>query len=320
MIALLAVGAPDLLAKEIFSEEIPRIFGDALAWRTGVELGVAQLHLDGLLTVKAPFDLSTLPAPWSLLRDPYVVVEVKMPGDHTTQHALQRALLRRQALVVVLLEQEPAIDLPVTLWLVAPHLPAWLSKAYRLQAVGEGCYRFESGMMTVLWVAANELPLHEALLPLLVARNGRKRLELLRWGIQHRAAAWVTRMLERMSMSPEQVRLMEAELKAYNLKAETAEEKEAARGAARLALLIAPEVGDELREQGKAEGLAAGKAEGLATGKAEGVREAVEDLCELLAISLTDERRAHMARLDLAGLELLRQHLKRLRSWPPATS
>lgn len=211
---------------------------------------------------------------------------------------------------------------------VAPHLPAWLSKAYRLQAVGEGCYRFESGMMTVLWVAANELPLHEALLPLLVARNGRKRLELLRWGIQHRAAAWVTRMLERMSMSPEQVRLMEAELKAYNLKAETAEEKEAARGAARLALRIAPEVGDELREQGKAEGLAAGKAEGLAAGKAEGltagkaegVREAVEDLCELLAISLTDERRAYLARLDLAGLELLRQHLKRLRSWPPATS
>jgi hypothetical protein len=42
----------------------------------------------------------------------------------------------------------------------------------------------------------------------------------------------------------------------------------------------------------------------------------VEDLCEVLGVELTEERKAHLAGLDLAGLEALRRHLKTHRSWP----
>ena len=42
----------------------------------------------------------------------------------------------------------------------------------------------------------------------------------------------------------------------------------------------------------------------------------VGDLCELLDIEVTDERKAHLASLDLVGLETLRGHLKTHKSWP----
>jgi Uma2 family endonuclease len=43
---------------------------------------------------------------------------------------------------------------------------------------------------------------------------------------------------------------------------------------------------------------------------------AVEDLCEVLDVPLNDTRRAHVANLDAAGLDALRAHLKRARTWP----
>jgi hypothetical protein len=58
------------------------------------------------------------------------------------------------------------------------------------------------------------------------------------------------------------------------------------------------------------------KDEGEARGKAEGLRAAVADLCEVLGIGVTEARKAHLAGLDVAGLEALRQHLKLHRSWP----
>jgi hypothetical protein len=38
--------------------------------------------------------------------------------------------------------------------------------------------------------------------------------------------------------------------------------------------------------------------------------------CELLNIEVTDERRAHLAALDLPGLEALRAELKAKKTWP----
>jgi hypothetical protein len=124
-----------------------------------------------------------------------VVVEVKMPGDHTGEHALERALLRRQAMRVALLERKPPVSEPVVLWLIAPHVPSWLPKAHQLTPRGQGCYRVEAGSVEVVWVAANELPLDEALLPLLVARSGRKLVDLVRWAMGRRPVAWVARLL-----------------------------------------------------------------------------------------------------------------------------
>ncbi len=197
-----------------------------------------------------------------------------MPGDHLDLVALERALLRRQGLRVVLLERTPSVTEPVVLWLVAPHLPAWLPKAHRLTSCGPGCYRLELGVVEVLWIAANELPLHEALLPLLVARSGKKLVELVRWAMLRRPVAWVTRLLQWSSMSPEQVRELEEEMRAYGLKqGETEEERERNRRTAKLVLLMAPEVRDEILLDGKMLGLKEGKKLGLDKGKKLGLDE-----------------------------------------------
>jgi hypothetical protein len=307
------MGAPDLLAKHVFSEELPALFCGAVTFQPGMDLGLAELRLDGVLVVLQPLDLSSLLAPWSLLRRGFTVVEVKMPGDHTDEAAFERALLRRQALRVVLLERKPAVAEPVSLWMVAPHLPSWLPKAHRLTPCGPGCYRVEAGENEVLWIAANELPLDEALLPLLVARSGKKLAELVRWSLGKRSVPWVTRLLQWSSMSLEMTQELEAELKAYGLRrGETPEEKEVARRAVRLAMLMAPDVGEELTRESKADGLREGKADGLR----DGLRTAVRDLCELLGIAMSEERTAYITSLDLAGLETLRAHLKAHKSWP----
>lgn len=72
------------------------------------------------------------------------------------------------------------------------------------------------------------------------------------------------------------------------------------------------ETAAEAETRGKADGLR----EGEERGKAEGLRTAVETACELLGIEVTEARKAHLAGLDVAGLEALRQHLKLHRSWP----
>jgi predicted transposase/invertase (TIGR01784 family) len=72
----------------------------------------------------------------------------------------------------------------------------------------------------------------------------------------------------------------------------------------------------EQARQVASEAEARGEARGKADGLREGLQAAVGDLCELLAIALTEERTAHLAALDLAGLETLRVHLKTHKSWP----
>lgn len=59
------------------------------------------------------------------------------------------------------------------------------------------------------------------------------------------------------------------------------------------------------------------KLEAEARTKAEdALRRSVEDLCDILGVSLDGGRRAHIAGLDAAGLDALRGHLKAHRSWP----
>jgi hypothetical protein len=72
----------------------------------------------------------------------------------------------------------------------------------------------------------------------------------------------------------------------------------------------------ETAAEAEARGKATGLREGEERGKAEGLRAAVADLCELLGIEVTEARKAHLADLNVAGLEALRLHLKLHRSWP----
>lgn len=62
-----------------------------------------------------------------------------------------------------------------------------------------------------------------------------------------------------------------------------------------------------------------GRDKGREQGRDEGLRAAVRDLCELLAIDLTAERSALVAKLDRVGLDTLRTHLKAERRWPEGT-
>lgn len=48
----------------------------------------------------------------------------------------------------------------------------------------------------------------------------------------------------------------------------------------------------------------------------EQAREAVLDLCEVLGVEMSEERRAQVTALDLAGLQALRAQLKQRRAWP----
>jgi len=58
-------------------------------------------------------------------------------------------------------------------------------------------------------------------------------------------------------------------------------------------------------------------AEGEQKGERKGLQQAIMDVCEILGIELTPERRAQIEQLDAAQLSQLRTHLKSARAWPP---
>ena len=68
-------------------------------------------------------------------------------------------------------------------------------------------------------------------------------------------------------------------------------------------------------QRGREEGLREGEQRGLREGEQRGQRQAVEALCEVLGIELTDERRRELANLDGARLVALMARLRERRSW-----
>jgi hypothetical protein len=87
------------------------------------------------------------------------------------------------------------------LWLVAPHLPEWLDAMRRPDCIAPGCYWIEPQWHRFLWIAANELPLLDELVPFLLARSGQALDEFGRWVAQRRPLEWVLNMLEYLPMS-----------------------------------------------------------------------------------------------------------------------
>lgn len=69
------------------------------------------------------------------------------------------------------------------------------------------------------------------------------------------------------------------------------------------------------RREGREEGRREGREEGRREGREEGLLLGVRALCAALGIELTDARRAELARLDAAGLELLLERLQERRNW-----
>ncbi|EYF02074.1 hypothetical protein [Chondromyces apiculatus] len=189
------MGQADLFAKQTFAEETERVTHGAVVWVDPPEIRLETVRSDGFLVVRRSDQLPHLPAPWSAASGhDEVRVEVKMPGDHLGMSEVERALLRRQARQVQRVEEhEPRWPGDEPLWMVAPHLPAWLWQVRSPERFAPGCYRIAPLGHWLVGIAANELPLEEALLPFLVARSGRARDEFILWVADRKPLDWVFR-------------------------------------------------------------------------------------------------------------------------------
>ncbi|XXT21232.1 hypothetical protein WME94_06665 [Sorangium sp. So ce429] len=197
------MGQPDQFAKKTFAEETERITGGAARWEDPPEIRLEKIQCDGFLVISRPGRLAHLPAPWSETRAcDEVVVELKLAGDHVDRLAAERALLRRQARQVQRAEEQgPSWMGEEPIWMVAAHLPVWLEQARKPVRFAPGCYRVEPLGHLFLWIAANELPLRDDLVPFLVARSGRALDEFARWVAPRRSPGWVLGMLRCLAMS-----------------------------------------------------------------------------------------------------------------------
>ncbi|WP_438018298.1 hypothetical protein WMF18_04095 [Sorangium sp. So ce315] len=77
----------------------------------------------------------------------------------------------------------------------------WLERTRKPVRFAPGCYRVEPLGHLFLWIAANELPLRDDLVPFLVARSGRALDEFARWVAPRRSPRWVLGMLRYLAMS-----------------------------------------------------------------------------------------------------------------------
>ncbi len=197
------MGHLELFAQRTFAEETERITGGAARWQDPPEIRLEKVQSDGFLAVRRPHLLERLAPPWPEAQ-PHgeVMLELKLAGNHLDRKAVERALLRRQARQVQRLEEQDALWLgEEPLWLVAPHVPEWLEAMRRPVRVAPGCYWIEPQWSRFLWIAANELPLVDELVPFLMARSGQALDEFGRWVATRRPVEWVLVMLEYLPMS-----------------------------------------------------------------------------------------------------------------------
>ncbi len=197
------MGQLDQFAKQMFAEETRAVTHGALEWLAPPEIGFSEVRLDGLLRVLDPAALVPIAAPWSAARGhDEIVLEIKMQGDHVDFRAIERALLRRQARQVQRAEDESApFRAQQAIWVVAAHRPAVLAEGREVRRIASGCYRVGPGVFDFLWIAANELPLVDELVPFLIARTGRAFEDFARWVFHRRPPAWLFRMVKMVPMS-----------------------------------------------------------------------------------------------------------------------
>jgi hypothetical protein len=252
------MGQPDQWLKAVLADETPTLTGMAAVFEAAPEIATTELRPDGLLRTTTPAALQHLASPWSLLRHE-AVFDGKMPGDHVGPAALQRCTFRREARQAQRLahgkgDVDPNPD-DCAAWVLAPHVAAWLrawERAGRIALVtaGEGCWWVRPSMFPVLWIAANELPLREELIPFLTARTGTKLAEFVAWVQTRRAPEW---LFELMYARPEVAPIMRIQaIKQHYTPEEEALLLDFFRGSK-----IAEKVANEGRDQGLSEGIGA---------------------------------------------------------------
>jgi hypothetical protein len=292
------MGHLELFAQRTFAEETERITDGAAGWRDPPEIRLEKVTSDGLLVISRPRLLARLTAPWSVaqLYDE-VMIELKLAGNHLDRAAIERALLRRQARQVQRLEEgDAAWPGEEPLWLVAPYLPDWVRAARQPERFAPGCYRIEPRWHGFVWIAANELPLLDELVPFLMARSGQALDEFSRWVAPRRPLEWVLTMLESLPMT---MPTREDLLKRFG-KVEEPEILARRQRILEVLLEASPQTQQKLRE----EGLEAGIKKGLEAGRLTEARGALRRVLvrRQLAPSPADEARIEACG-DLALLE-----------------
>jgi len=195
------MGHPEQFAQRTFAEETERVTKGAAGWQDPPEIRLEKVQADGFLIIREPGRLRGLAAPWPEARSHVeVMIELKLAGNHLDRKEVARAQLRRQARELQRIEEDGAWLGEEPLWLVAPHLPGWLKEMRTPECFAPGCYRVEPGGR-FLWIAANELPLLDELVPFLMARSGQALDEFGHWVAPHRPLEWVLSMLEYLPMS-----------------------------------------------------------------------------------------------------------------------
>jgi hypothetical protein len=198
-----AMGYLEQFAQRTFAEEAERITGGAARWQDPLEIRLEKVTTDGFLAIRRSVSLEHLAPPWpEAQHHAEVMLELKLDGNHLDRKSVERALLRRQARQVQWLEEQDASWLgEEPLWLVAPHVPRWLNARGSPACFAPGCYWVEQQWRRFLWVAANEFPLVDELIPFLLARSGRALDDFCRWVAPRRPLDWVLNMLEYLPMS-----------------------------------------------------------------------------------------------------------------------
>jgi DNA-binding GntR family transcriptional regulator len=97
-----------------------------------------------------------------------------------------------------------------------------------------------------VWIAANELPLREELIPFLIARSGRPLDDFARWVAARRPPAWVLRMVQIVPMSPG----LREEMLRYVPQTDDPEVRARQRQVAKILLDLNPDLRKEIVEEG----------------------------------------------------------------------
>ncbi|WP_437850804.1 hypothetical protein [Sorangium sp. So ce363] len=199
------MGKLDRFAKQTFAAGAVRFaVGPAARW-VAPEVRREPAPATGLLRVLRPEGLVRLAAPWPEARDHEEVwIELKLAGDRVDAAEVKRAQLRRQVREIERIEaSSPPWMGEEPLWIVAPDVPSWLPGVWVLERFAPGCYRIGPSPFQFLWIAANELPLLDDLVPFMMARSGRALDDFAQWVAFRRDAEWVLTMIQHMPVSPE---------------------------------------------------------------------------------------------------------------------
>ena len=132
------------------------------------------------------------------------------------------------------------------LWVVAPRAPRWLRDSFELAELAPGCFRVGPAWFQFLWIASNELPLQDELVPFLVTRSGLARDEFVLWVAQRRPLEWVWNMLQYVKVRRKTLE----ELKQQFAPKEDPEDEARSVEALRWMLDVRPAVKQELIEEG----------------------------------------------------------------------